>query len=89
MNSTFKAKKQCRDQCCPPGQRKRQRAGRLLQLFRDIGSRVPAAIGEVDEEEADEELAEDRRGAGAYAGIEKWIPTSGAERKAGNQKQAG
>ena len=62
-------------------QRQRQRSRGLLQLFGDIGGRVPAAIGHIDEEQTDHKLRGDGTGGGARGVHRKVLPVAVANSK--------
>ena len=68
----------------------RVRAG-LLQFFGDIGRGVPAAVGQVNEEQAEDELRGDGVGGGAHRRRRKMMPVAVADGKGqddeGNQSE--
>ena len=76
-----------RDQRRSVGQGQRQSASGLPQLFGHVGRGVPSAVGDIDIEQADEELREHRRGGGAHGRMREIVPASVAESKARHKKR--
>ena len=61
MNKTFKAKNSAATRAVPKASDNGSVRAGCFNFFRHIRRRVPAAIGQIDEEQADEEL--DKRSA--------------------------